>query len=113
MEPSAPFSSFLLQHANTFATQVTSLLQPSPNAEMHMVLSTAKEEHIFIFDKRMTPPTPSMVASTALHVAPTTVIGTPLHHKEEQMIVFEMEMITPVCLFVHCCLMVLWLLSMV
>jgi hypothetical protein len=43
-KPSSPFSMSFLQHVNKFAAQVTSLLQPSPDAEMSMALFTAKEE---------------------------------------------------------------------
>jgi hypothetical protein len=77
-----PFSSFLLRHANTFATRVTSLLQPSPGAD-------AEEEHTIVFYEK------EHVATKTLH--PMTVLSPP--HDEEQIIVFEMETIAPVCLF--------------
>ena len=75
-KPSSPFSMSFLHHVYKFAAQVTSLLQPSPDAETSMALFPAEEEHIILFDES-TSLTP-IAASSALNVAPR-VTGTPSH----------------------------------
>jgi len=86
--PSSLLSSLLLHHASRFATCIASRLLPSPSAEAHIGLSDDEGEHTIVFRKK------EHMATKMLH--PMTEL---FPHDEEHKIVFEMEMIAPVCLF--------------
>jgi hypothetical protein len=95
-EPSTPFSSFLLRHASNAASRLTSLLQPSPSPRMDVMAFDDEEEHTIVFGEMAT--TPSTLAPFVPNVTPLEMDFLP-HPDDEQMIVFETEMVTPVCLF--------------
>jgi hypothetical protein len=96
-EPSTPFSSFLLCHASKAAARITSLLQPSPpSPQMDVMTFDDDEEHTIVFDEIA--PTPSTLAPSVPNVTPLEMEIFP-HLDDEQMIVFETEMVTLVCLF--------------
>jgi hypothetical protein len=97
-EPSTPFSSFLLCHASKAAARITSLLQPSPSPQMDVMLTfDDEEEHTIVFDAMAT--TPSTLAPSVPNVTPLVEMEILPHLDDEQMIVFETEMVTLVCLF--------------
>jgi hypothetical protein len=95
-EPSTPFSSFLLRHASNAAARITSLLQPSPSPQMDVMTFDEEEEHTIVFDEIA--PTPSTLAPSVTNMTPLEMEILP-HLDDELMIVFETEMVTPVCFF--------------
>jgi hypothetical protein len=95
-ELSTPFSSILLRHASNAAARITSLLQPSPSPQMDVMTFDEEEEHTIVFDEIA--PTPSTLAPSVTNMTPLEMDILP-QLDDEQMIVFETEMVTPVCLF--------------
>jgi hypothetical protein len=104
VEPSPPLSSIFLCHANKFAARVTSLLQPSPSAKVHIGFYDVDEEHTIVFDEKehvmSANPVVMFEKEHAMPEMPSTPMTMLSLHDEEQVIVFEMEdAIVPVRLF--------------
>ena len=110
--PSPPLSSRLLRHANKFAARFTSLLQPTPSsAEVPIgFCDDEQEEHTIVFDEteHVVSASTQVARIPFLHGTERPIMLKNEHavpvmpvslHTDEHVTVFEIEKLTPVCLF--------------